>query len=431
MIALEQQLPVLYGADCQARVQPVLIEGYQAVIDSVWPLLPGTSAAPQLHVVHSPFARPTSVHGDGGRHLIYDQYLGQVFNRLTRIEFAEAESRVAYSYAFKLYGQRYFIRGDFDAASAMANSSEMMVSRSENQSALEEDEDQFSLRTTVAWMQECFALCHELVHVTIEDGNAGELREQFEPTLDKHMEGISVAVAALSEKEVHQAMAASLAEDSARLAARRGSAVHDDTTLRLTDEELDHDIRRFEAQLEKVKRPDVVQEAMCDYYGAILAADSLGSADQGRPLVYAASCLGLLHLRLLQYLDGVADPFESSQDNFEQAILRASILRTGLSLELRSRSGGDGLAEEFRTLATAFNRKHSEIILDQVMTFDLARLATDMVARASSPSDQAAASRKLGLGPVPHLTHLQVEALLRQRDTLSKATVDGIVESHR
>jgi hypothetical protein len=379
--------------------------------------------------VHSPFARPTSVHSNGDRHLIYDQYLGQVFNRLTRIEFTEADSEVVYSYAFKLFGQRNLIRGEFATAAAMAKSSVTIATQEKVQAALAESEDQFKLRTMVAAMQEYFALCHELVHVVIEDGDGGRLREAFEPVLDAHTSGITDAVDGLTSGELRQYLAASLAADGANLAERRGRGAIEQNAFQLSDEELDHDIRRFADQIEKVRRPDIVQEAMCDHFAAVLAAEFLGSTNEGRPLVYAASALGLLHLRLIQYLDGVADPAEVSQNDFDQAILRASILRTGLRLDLMARPGGEELAAEFHNLATVFNERHSKIVLDQVMTFDLARFASDRAAEAPTVPDDAEVRQRLGFGAMPRISQQQAKRLLVHRNEMSRATIDGIAES--
>lgn len=430
MIALEQQLPVLYGADCKTRVQPLLAQGYQSVVDDVWTRLPGDRAAPELHVVHSPVAHPVSFHSDGERHLIYDQYLGQVFNKLTRLELADANSDVTYSYAFKLFGQRNLIRGQFDIAAAMADSSESIASQAQIRAAIAESSDEFELRSAVAMMQERFTLCHELVHFVIEDGNADELRRRFDPILGSHVDRMARAVAAMSDGEFRRHMVESLAADDARLAERRGRAVDDDASFQLTEEQLDDNIRQYAAQLDHMKRPELAQEAMCDYFGAILAADHLRSSDEMRPIVYAASALGLLHLRLLQYFDSVADPDKSSRENFELAILRASILRTGLSLELSTRPGGKELAEEFHALTTTFNQGHSKVVLDQVLTFDLARFATDMEARVTSPADPETTRQKLGFGPVPRFTLEQAEALLHHRNALSQASINHIAGSN-
>ena len=183
---LDSQLPILYGADCLERVQPLLVERYHSVVNHIWSRLPSTQPAPTIHVIHSPFAQPTSVFDVNGRHLIYDQYLGQLFNRLTRIELLDADPRIVDSYVLKIFGQRNLIRGKSSVAGAMADVAGSVATPSDIQRALAENEDLLRLRVFVASAQEEFAIGHELIHTLIEDGEASSLRVEFGLVLEEH-----------------------------------------------------------------------------------------------------------------------------------------------------------------------------------------------------------------------------------------------------
>jgi hypothetical protein len=427
---LVSQLPILYGADCLERVQPLLVERYDSVVNSIWSGLPSTQAAPTVHVIHSPFAQPTSVFDADGRHLVYDQYLGQLFNRLTRIELLEADPRIVDSYVLKIFGQRNLIRGKASVAGALADVAGSIAAPSEIQRALAESEDVLGVRVFVASVQEEFAIGHELIHALINDGEAEPLRADFELVLEEHSLHMARATDPELRQEFLERAANFIAADAVELARCRGQSVADPSSLQPSSDDVEEQFLRYSTLASKLTDPTLVEEAMCDYYGAIGAADNVTSDDAARPLVYAAAALGLLHLRFIQYLDALIDGAETSEAELQQSVLRASILRTALRGELLSRHDGRELAAEFDQLATEFNRMHARVVLDQALQFDLRLFAGKIVNGSDGEPDADLVRQALGFGRVPHFTRQQAEALVEMRNDLSRDLIDRIVEAY-
>lgn len=326
------------------------------------------------------------------------------------------------SYIFKLFGQRHLVRGNFPLAAGMAAYVDAAASPEEVQAALQETEPIFRIRTTISHFQESFALAHELIHTLLQDGEGQELRASFSTITALHRERIGRSLESLDGGDLQEHLTASLTADEEALAQRRGRS----PSANLAEEDVAEFIAQYSLLLDQLDSPEVEEEAMCDYFGAVLTADVMGD-DGVRALVYASSVLGLLHLRLLQYLDDVADPILKSKASFHEAILRASILRTALSADLKARADGEALAFEFDQIATGFNRMHSTFILDQVVALDLARFAED-ASQSVTHHDTTHARARLGFGEaIPHFTTEQARALARHRSNLTKPTIDRIV----
>jgi len=366
-----------------------------------------------------------------GHHLVYDQYLGQMFNRLTRIELLLPGANVVDAYVFKLFGQRNLIRGRWRQASAMASVSGVAANQQQIRSALVEPEDIFGFRTVLTHVQETFAIAHELVHSVLARNAGDELRVKFEPVLEAQRIHLEKAKLDLADPAYRARYVQSLKDDRKTLEDRRGIPNSGAPFWELS---LAEDVAEIERRVVLLRDPTLIEEGICDYFGAIAAAETMSPDDDDRPTFYAAATLGLLHLRLIQYLDNLVDDDTEIRrsDDFDQSVLRASLLRTGLRTDVAARSNSASNVAEFDGIATEFNRAHSSSVLDQVLTVDLPGLtkkfmAFETKAEVDDPAHQGTIREFLGFGGIPSLTRHAADGLLANRNSLSRELIDQTV----
>jgi hypothetical protein len=92
--------------------------------------------------------------------LIYDQYLGQVFNMLNRIYFNSTEPEIAEYYSLKLHAEEFQLLGDPEIALVCAAAYRMNI---DNYKSYKKDVD-IDRRLNYTLIQEIFVMTHELVH---------------------------------------------------------------------------------------------------------------------------------------------------------------------------------------------------------------------------------------------------------------------------
>src|SRR6266850_3499064 len=66
-----------------------LLAQYRSMYDSIVANIPRHDDTPELFVTYSSERRCEFIRVAGKEYLVYDQYLGQTFNRLNRIQFAK------------------------------------------------------------------------------------------------------------------------------------------------------------------------------------------------------------------------------------------------------------------------------------------------------------------------------------------------------
>ena len=112
---IEEFIEATRGPRVQVRVLPQQAALYQSMfrwvtrrLDS---MIGSGQPADRLLVVYSHAGQAETVSLDGGRTVIYDQYLGQIMNRLNRLLFENAPVTEVDAYLCKLFALRFLAAG--------------------------------------------------------------------------------------------------------------------------------------------------------------------------------------------------------------------------------------------------------------------------------------------------------------------------------
>jgi hypothetical protein len=359
-------LRTLFGEDAFDRVASPLAETYRKLVPQVWALLVGSQlsahpeladkvGAPAVEVVHSIATRPLSSFDGDSWYLTYDQHLGQVLSRLTRLVMSEVEPEIADHYLRKLFAQRLFVAGQFTAAWAMSNP------RATPKRPPPETVDDFKRRMQLVSAQEAFVIGHELTHILI--GQIPQVREELREELFMFLRMNRSTPAAIRRKAFEDDW-----DNSIRAALQRygltpseakyeapwstGSDVVNTDTLSANTSLLD--------------------ECICDLAGSIASAMS-SALFGGLSLTdaFVASGIALHNLRLLQELDQYARNSTETEDDdsvFQESIVRLAVHRTSIRAFCAAMSHGLPVDErDVQRDMTAFNKTFSAIIQDPVL----------------------------------------------------------------
>lgn len=143
-------------------LQQMYMEYYGRIVEHIKP----SGSSPQLFITFSSDRKCELIGIGAADHLVYDQYLGQSFNRLNRIQFAaHGAPELSMAYASKYVAERLLCLGRTGPAAFFA-----AVSRQFEQHAREEG-DPFDvpsslnrLRSMLTAAQEVFVMAHEMAH---------------------------------------------------------------------------------------------------------------------------------------------------------------------------------------------------------------------------------------------------------------------------
>lgn len=263
-------------------------------------------AAPALRVVRSPFALTELLRTPTTTWIVYDQYLGQVFSRLSALVEQRAELASIDAYLTKLQANRLLVAGRGREALLMTFVHEV----------LRADDDFRAVPSAERWLsvvaQETFTLAHELVHHALSVSPA--FREIW---WDAYFGVIETADEIARENPArpdNRRAAEMLADDYNREYVRRHGDLDVDVLAQghreLTRQYLELLAESPDVSPEAVSADVVLsEEAVCDGVAAVLTAQLLGQGDVDRTRATLVSCLeATQHLRLIKYMDGaIAD----------------------------------------------------------------------------------------------------------------------------
>jgi hypothetical protein len=355
-------LETLAGDDAFARVEPALAVIYGDLVGELWRALLATQAPayldataaaqpPRIEVVHSILSRPMSSRDGGQWFLTYDQHLGQVLSRLTKLVLSEASPAAADAYLQKLFAQRLYVAGQFTASVAM-----LMRSQQRKPPVLESPE-QAEARGQAVLAQEAFVIAHELTHVLLRKV---DVREELADEVFSILDDVSRA-----DRPGPEEFEAQWNQSFRDLATRYG----------FPDAEIppiDHD-RLDDSVSDRVtsalrERPDLLEECLCDYAGSIAAALSAVSFRQASvEESFVASAMALHHLRLLQLLDNYANR-ESPARVFADSMIRLSVHRRLVAAFAASvGETWDAQPVEVHKRTVAYNLAFSRVLGDPAM----------------------------------------------------------------
>jgi hypothetical protein len=357
-----ERLHVLYGHDAFVRVQPVLASGYETACTVAWDALVSTHvrggrggsalACPQLHVVHSIISRAASCREGKTWSLVYDQHLGQILSRLTRLVRSQASTKAVDAYLQKLFGQRLLVAGEVVGALAMFVRSQV------REPLPAESGEHLSERLELVFAQEAFVIAHELTHVLLN--RIPEVRVELSEEVFDFVQRIPPPGA-----EVAEAYPDFWRDSIVDVYARYGMTIDRDAV------EADKPEASRDLGAELRSNPRLLEEVICDYAGAIAAAQVCKvTAGIRFERGFTAAALALHNLRLLQMLDGYSRPDGSERVSreFRDSQTRLSIHR-GITPQFCALAGdvwgcdADVVRENVRD----FNISHARVLLDPIL----------------------------------------------------------------
>lgn len=300
------------------------------------------------------------------KYLIYDQYLGQVFNMLNRLFFNSTEPKASEYYCFKLIAEEFQLRGDSENAIICALTYASEIEKYTSYKNLSNQED----RLNYTLIQESFVIAHELSHFIYKSKRTPE---HFELARESIITLISEQYSDISNIDFIDSY----------LNDRHISLVGDNDTYKdyLTDEEIenlknefikDHKVNMNEL-ISLIKENDnLIEELICDD----IAVNILISFMQGKfgiPIekILDAVYIGLMNLRVLgiinkQVLDFVENKSEL-ENFFKVSNIRLMSFRDKANYHYGKYLNDFQRGFEIQEKLTNSNQKYSSLISDRLL----------------------------------------------------------------
>jgi hypothetical protein len=377
---LEWLINAAYGNDCRERTSPTLIGLYSSAAESLWTHL-GESfdhaprLKPSLEVVHSAIARPTTFRNGQHETLVYDQYLGQIFNRLTSLTIEGASVHAVDQYMYRLYAQRAFVVGRFRTSALFGLAAKAALGQMDRPP---QDPTNQARRGQLVAAQEIFVIGHELVHTCFSRDTVGAAeRTSWYTDLMQMAYNAPFYHADFPDLSDRKEIEAAFDEDyteSIRSALRRRGIPDSDLPPRVRDP--DETRRLFQVRERMVQmvaeQTELLEECVCDAFAVIATSKALVRNGRNPVSVASGAVLALHHLRLIQFLDRIlagqlgSYNIYSLSDFFSQAAARVSMLRTFIST-LLVLNGKPGAAETIQQELIKINQVYATVVFDQVM----------------------------------------------------------------
>jgi len=372
----DRQLSATFGDDHAKRVLAPLESLYRRYYDETWQRYAELTVnhggrlddPPQFHVVHSPKSYPHNIRSAGEVAIIYDQHLGQVFNRLTALTLEDASPALVDCYLQKLFAQRCYVVGDFDSAALFGSVAYLMKSNLKNDKQQSPALD--AMRSVLVGLQERFVIAHELAHTAL--GSSEELLTNcewlFGNLVTDYYDLREESGASLSEAEANSQFWDDV--DAAFMRRNPGATIPEEAKLAARSQK---PTARSGAERETEQRlradPLLRREFLCDS----LAATSLltGSKDLSEVIAaFVASTAALHNLRLLKILDGHIESADTDGNaNFlTHAQDRLSLLRAMANAYMLFvlPAGKEHQPELHRSL-TGWNKDFAAVVNDQLL----------------------------------------------------------------
>ena len=311
---IEEFIEATRGPRVQVRVLPQQAAIYQSMfrwvsrrLDS---MIGSGEPADRLLVVYSHAGQAETVSMDGERIVVYDQYLGQIMNRLNRLLFESAPVVEVDAYLCKLFALRYLCAGRPREALEYAALYHAWSDRLTNSDpATSAERRKFTLA------QECFVLAHEIAHCIFQEereparqasswwvvSTRAEAREADEIAAKIPPDDFPVSYLRDFYAALDRRFGEATAEELAEREARRPEDV-------LPPDVLDPVAESFLQMLRRVLAdPRLAEECACDAVALNVTTQwARGHLRMSATEALSAAVVGLHHLRLLRHIEGLA-----------------------------------------------------------------------------------------------------------------------------
>lgn len=344
---------------------------------------------PELTIVYTPFALTETVSLGAEEYLVYDQFLGQIFNRLNRLIVEDASIEQVDAYLAKLFATRLLVSDRLQESLDYAILHSALMLRISPRRRRRSATKRIYRQTAV---QECFVMAHELVH-SLQRGSPDEatkLRNDYCDGLMASAEELD-AVWVGQEEDLMRNIAESTIEDAHRAYVRRYGSPDDEQAHQKARYEAvekilkDHELPDREvASVNKLMTdPLLLEECVCD---GIATALTVVWASQTAKLPLSISVpacyFALHHLRLLQYVDVLIDPERDNSESRSLAFLnetltRFNIFRLGVYANMGLQDTES--LNDMHARLTEANDAYARVVFDQLI-FNFEHGATEALA---------------------------------------------------
>ena len=288
------------GSASLTAAQPQLIAAYRQTFTRLVKILGAIFLVdiepPPLAVVYSPIAHAETLVVRGQAHLVYDQYLGQILNRLNRLFFEDAGDNEVAAYLHKIYAARSLAGGRPDRALEHAIAFGVLA---HHLTPSGDQEGTLIRRLYTAW-QETFVIAHELVHYIFRKYPRAAY------TFQRYcLELVAIVSSQLEHKDT-LAQIAAVSETLVESRSRDDGPESVEPPARLPD------LFAFDMAVmgksfgvdtfDPSTNATVLEECICDA-AALLASSMIPIVDKHVVDATCAAFLGLHHLRLIRMID--------------------------------------------------------------------------------------------------------------------------------
>ncbi|HEU5156042.1 MAG TPA: hypothetical protein VFU43_03535 [Streptosporangiaceae bacterium] len=379
----EWLISAAYGTDCRKRVSPELSAFYSSAVERLWFRLgesfaPSPMPQPVLEVVHSLVARPTVFRSDNSETLVYDQHLGQICNRLTRLALEDAPVQAVDQYVYRLFAQRSFVAGKFRSAALFG-----LLAKAQSADSWAPSLDSAALVgcSRLVAAQETFILGHELVHSHLSQNKGGP---------NERVSWYADLMSSVHKAPFHHADFPNVSDpdqivsvfdqeyaDSIRSALQRRGVSDMDIPSKVRKPGETASLLGTRERMAEIlsSNSELLEECVCDAFAVIAGSKVLVRHGLNILDVASGAVLALHHLRLIQFLDRVASnrlgiddipSLFSLSDSFAQAVARVSMLRAFIVAILVMNKEAE-VAQAVHRRLIDLNRIHATVIFDQVL----------------------------------------------------------------
>jgi hypothetical protein len=346
----------------------------------------------ELEVIYSSNKTAELLYLKDRHFLVYDQYLGQVFNMMNRLFFNATEPRESLAYSFKIFAEEIQLEGRPDIGLIFALSYLKVI---EESSTYKKDID-LATRLNYTAIQEMFVMVHELIHFSkIADA---KYIEQSRSEVLTMMEDL---LARLDDKELQDDTTFSYLADEYKLLYSDQQFSKDllpeGYFEKVRDQHIQNEKDSHNRIIEMIKTSNaLIEEIICDEQAAVLTMYIMTREYQFHPETsFDGIYLAMLHLRTLGILNAEAKYFNATEDvdkaDLSQFLLTSDLRTRKLRNELTKLNGhlsdNPNNSEAMHNAFRATNEHYHSIILDPVLFMTLPKIADMKAERATADLD--------------------------------------------
>lgn len=309
---------------------------------------------PRLLVSFTPNARVETLEFDNRRQVVvYDQYLGQSFNRLNDFVLRGWPPSYVTRWGFKHLGHALTAAGSLQAAALALGLAAMW--HVPDGPGRPSRQDLISRGITTA-VQEQFVLAHECVHVALRLDAAHSARAELDDLVDSVVE-LHDGASALVDREVIREEAL---EDELRVLKANRIDTEDADFVELLRGRID--TTSFKASEALGQKEHLREELICDLVATRLVVEKFGREGFPLPIVISSILLGFHNLTSLEVIRNQAlrQKNRVTEPDLDGVLLRKGFWRTLVPLVFSEEEGLTGM------LADATNL-HAERAGDQIL----------------------------------------------------------------